>query len=232
MRRSPSILFACLAAAAAVPAHAGKGGPHPVAKLLAEADGASVKDITVVAVAEPLEREHAAGSAALVRVDDGRDGGMPSCWLLDLAGKPYAPGKIDSRARLSVCPMGPAKGAQLRRVALSVKHEAWLLRIESQRYDSKAQGGETAALWGLYGKLAGESEVRPLWERTSTTFFSKVDPSSNQAERCQAPQVAAAGQEPDTVTIDCDTEITFNKLTKKAKQTFRSKWAGDRYSGT
>lgn len=233
MRRMLTLLVAvCAASAATTPAFAGKASVHPVAKLFAEAESANLKDVQVIAVADTLEREHAAGSAAMVRLDDGRDGGLPSCWLLDLAGKPAAPGKIASRTRLSVCPLGPIKGAELRRVAVSVKHEAWQVRLESQRYDSKAQGGETAVLWGLYGKFSGESEVRPLWERTSVTFFSKVDPSSNQAERCQAPQIAASGQEPDSVTIECDTEITFNKLTKKAKQTFRSKWDGDRYSGT
>lgn len=203
---------------------------HPVAKLLAEAESANLRDITVIAVAEPLEREHAAGSAALVRLDDGRDGGLPNCWLLELAGKPAGPVKIDSKTRLSVCPGGPTKGAQLSRVPLSKAQEAWQVRIEQIRYDSKGGGGEQGILWGLYGRTQGQSETRALWERTSMTFKSRTDPTVNQAEVCQAPQIDSSGQEPGPIAISCDTETMLGKLPKRAKQTFRSAWSGDRYS--
>ncbi len=217
--------FAAAPAALAAKPAAG----HPVAKLLAEAEGANLRDITVIAVAEPLEREHAAGSAALVRLDDGRDGGLPNCWLLELAGKPAGPVKIDAKTRLSVCPGGPTKGAQLSRAALSKAQEAWLVRIEQVRYDSKGGGSEQSILWGLYGRPQGQGETRALWERTSTTFKSRTDPTVNQAEVCQAPQIDASGQEPGPIAIQCDTETMLGKLPKRAKQTFRSAWSGDRY---
>lgn len=210
---------------AAKPSAAG----HPVAKLLAEAESANLRDITVIAVAEPLEREHTTGSAALVRLDDGRDGGLPNCWLLELAGRPSAPGKIDAKMRLSVCPSGSTKGAQLTRTPLSKAMEAWQVRLEQIRYDSKGGGSEQSILWGLYGKTQGSSEVQPLWERTSTTFKSRTDPTVNQSEVCQAPQLDASGQEPGPIAILCDTETTLGKLPKRAKQTFRSAWSGNRY---
>ena len=202
---------------------------HPIVRLVAESQSASPKDITLLAVANPLDRENLAGSAAVVRLDDGRDGGVPICWLIELAGKAYGPGKIDSQFQLSVCPAGPAKGVQLARVAISGRHEAWQVRIESARYDSKAQGVESAALWGLYGKY-GTTETRALWERTSTTFKSKTDVTMNQAETCGTPEITAGSQEPEAVTVHCDTETMLGKLPKRAKQSFRSAWMGDRYS--
>lgn len=229
----PALLIVGLLALPAVAVAGGKkaGTPsgHPIVRLLADAQSASIKDITLIAVGNPLDRENGAGSAALVRLDDGRDGGVPICWLLELAGKAFGPGKIEAQLRLSVCPTGPVKGAQLARVALSAMHEAWQVRIESARYDSKAQGVESAALWGLYGKY-GTTELRPLWERTSTTFKSKADPTMNQAETCGTPEISAGGQEPDAVTVHCDTETMLGKLPKRAKQNFRSAWMGDKYS--
>lgn len=219
----------CLPAAVSAAKKGGAVSGHPVARLLAEADGAQVRDITVLAVAEPLDREHAPGSAAVVRLDDGRDGGLPTCFLLELAGKPAGPVKIDGRFRLSVCPSGAAKGVSLSRQAISNHQEAWLVRVEHQRYDSKGKGTESAILWGLYGRPLGESEPRAIWERTSTTFKSPSDPGNNVAEVCQAPEIAAGGQEPDTVVIHCDTETMLGKLPKRAKQTFTSAWSGDRY---
>ncbi len=215
----------------AAPVFAGKGGGavHPVAKLMAEAESAQVRDITVLAVAEPLGREHAPGSAALVRIDDGRDGGLPNCFLLELAGKPAGPVKIDAKFRLSVCPSGPAKGVQLARQAISNHQEAWLVRLEHLRYDSKGHGSESSILWGLYGRPLGESEPRAVWERTSTTFKSRDDPGNNVAEVCASPEIAAGGQEPSTITITCDTEVMLGKLPKRAKQTFTSVWSSDRY---
>ena len=210
---------------AAKPAPAG----HPVARLLAEAESANLRDITVIAVAEPLEREHASGSAALVRLDDGRDGGLPNCWLVELAGRPSAPGKIDAKMRLSVCPGASTKGAQLLRAPLSRSMEAWQVRLEQLRFDSKGGGSEQSILWGLYGKAQGDSETRALWERTSTTFKSRTDPSVNQSEVCQAPQLDSSSQEPGPIAIECSTETTLGKLPKRAKQTFRSSWSGNRY---
>ncbi len=219
------VLLAPQPGQAAKPSAAG----HPVAKLLAEAESANLRDITVIAVAEPLEREHSSGSAALVRLDDGRDGGLPNCWLVELAGRSSAPGKIDAKMRLSVCPGGSTKGAQLVRAPLSKAMEAWQVRLEQIRYDSKGGGSEQSILWGLYGKTQGDTEARALWERTSTTFKSRTDPTVNQSEVCQAPQLDATGQEPGPIAIQCDTETTLGKLPKRAKQTFRSVWSGNRY---
>lgn len=202
---------------------------HPVARLLAEAESANLRDITVITVAEPLEREHASGSAALVRLDDGRDGGLPNCWLVELAGRPAAPGKIDAKLRLSVCPSGSTKGAQLARAPLSKSMEVWQVRLEQLRFDSKGGGSEQSILWGLYGKTQGDAEARALWERTSTTFKSRTDPTVNQSEVCQAPQLDASGQEPGPIAIECNTETMLGKLPKRAKQTFRSAWSGNRY---
>ncbi|MBI5607827.1 MAG: hypothetical protein HY902_02995 [Deltaproteobacteria bacterium] len=225
-----SFVLGTAVVAYSAPALAAKGGAvHPVAKLVAQAEAAQVRDITVLAVAEPLGREHAAGSAALVRIDDGRDGGLPNCFLLELAGKPAGPVKIDAKLRLSVCPAGPAKGVQLSRQAISNHQEAWLVRLEHQRYDSKGHGAESSILWGLYGRPLGESEPRAVWERTSTTFKSRDDPGNNVAEVCTAPDIAAGGQEPTTIAIQCDTEVMLGKLPKRAKQTFTSVWSADRY---
>ncbi len=213
-----------------LPAFAAKGGAvHPVAKLVAAVESAQLHDITVFAVSEPLAREHAAGSAAIVRIDDGRDGGLPTCFLLELAGKPAGPVKIDAKFRLSVCPAGPAKGVQLARQAISNHQEAWLVRLEHQRYDSKGHGSESSILWGLYGKPLGESEPRAVWERTSTTFTSRDDPGNNVAEVCTAPEISAGGQEPTSIVIACDTLVMLGKLPKRAKQTFTAVWSGDRY---
>jgi len=229
--RARAMSIACAVLCVATPAEATRPATagHPVTRLAAQHLGASLRDLTLIATALPLERERSDGSAALVRLDDGRDGGLPSCYLLDLAGRPFAPGKVEAHLRLSVCPSGPVKAAQLARVALSAKHEAWQVRVEAARYDNKAQGAETAVLWGLYGRY-GTAEVRALWERTSTTFRSKTDPGMNQAETCAAPQIAAGGQEPASVAVECDTETTLGKLPKRARQTFRSNWVGDRYS--
>lgn len=228
------ILMLAALAACCVPSFGWAGGKkgggssaHPVARLAAEALGTNAKDIQILAVANPLDRENNAGSAALIKVDDGRDGGLANCHLLELAGKPYGPGKIEAQMRTSVCPQGAAKGVQLARVALSGRHEAWQVRLETARYDSKAQGGETAILWGLY--VRDGSSLRGVWERTSTTFKSKADPAMNQAEVCSAPQISQGSQDPDSVTVDCDTETMAGNLPKRRKQSFKSTWQGDRY---
>ncbi|MBM4342040.1 MAG: hypothetical protein FJ100_01490 [Deltaproteobacteria bacterium] len=221
-----AVLFANSASAAGKKSAGGSGG-HPVVRLAAEAFSGNAKDIALLAVANPLDRESSEGSAALVRLDDGRDGGLPTCYLLELQGKPYSPGRIAAQQRMSVCPAGAPKGAQLSRVALSGRHEAWQVRLESARYDSKAGGGETAAFWGLFARQGGD--LRSLWERTSTTFKSKGDVALNQSEVCGAPQIVAGSQEPDSVTVVCDTETMAGKLPKRARLTFKSSWAGDRY---
>lgn len=205
----------------------GGGGGHPIVRLAAETFSGSTKDIALLAVANPLDRESSEGSAALVRLDDGRDGGLPTCYLFELQGKPYSPGKIAAQQRMSVCPAGTPKGVQLARVALSGRHEAWQVRLESARYDSKAGGGETAAFWGLFSRQGGD--FKSLWERTSTTFKSKSDVALNQSEQCGAPQIATGSQEPESVTVVCDTETMAGKLPKRARLTFKSSWAGDRY---
>ncbi|MSQ81934.1 MAG: hypothetical protein EXR77_03335 [Myxococcales bacterium] len=230
-RRAPLSAVLTLLLVVPVSAHAGKksasASGHPVVRLAAQALGGNVRDIALLAVAVPLEREKADGSAALVRLDDGRDGGLPTCYLLELAGKPYGPNKIEAQQRMSVCPAGPPKGAQLSRVAISGRHEAWQVRLESARYDTKAQGGEMAVFWGLL--VRSGSEIKSLWERTSTTFKSKTDVALNQAEVCTPPQITVGGQEPDLVTVHCDSETMAGKLPKRAKLTFKSSWAGDRF---
>lgn len=202
-----------------------------LATLAAEHLRASVRDVTILATAVPNERENSPGSAAIVRVDDGRDGGLPDCHLLVLAGRPATPGKIDAALRLTTCPRGEQKkGSSLQRISLSGRHDAWLAHLESQRYDSMAKGAEHAKLWAIVGQSGVGAEPRLLFERTSVTFKSPSDPKLNQAETCQAPVVKQGAQEPEGLEITCDTETMLGNLPKKQRQTFRYLWAGDRFT--
>ena len=207
-----------------------KPAPSPVVQLAAAALGADARDVRVLASAVPAPREQAAGSAVIVQVDDGRDGGVPGCFLLELAGRPTAPGSVTSQTRLSICPAGAeTKQTKLLRVQLSLKHDAWLSFTANQRVDSYAKGMSKSGLWALVGKTDPAGETRLLFERTSTSFQSKADPSANAMEVCQQPKIAADGVEPTTLTLQCATETMLGKQVKRGSLTASFSWNGEGY---
>lgn len=188
------------------------------------------RDVATLATALPAGNENDKGSAALVRVADGADGGNPTCHLLLLEGQPGMPGKVLSGLQLSVCPRyDQGKATQLSRVQLDKRRGAWRLRLDSQRMDTIAKGVETSLLWALVADLGDGSGARLVFERTSTTFRSKQEPTTNQAESCEAP-VVVSGQEPEGLRITCDTETMLGNLAKRQKSTFEYAWQGDRFA--
>jgi hypothetical protein len=231
MRRNLMIVFA-FGAAVSTP---GIAAPAKKASILAQlaADHLHrpLRDVAVLVTAVPAATENVQGGAALVRVADGADGGNPTCHLLQLEGRPGAPGKVVSALQLSVCPRydKDQKGAQLARVELSRKWSAWRVRVASQRMDTMAKGVETSVLWVLAADLADGAGVKAVFERTSTTFRSQEDIKQNQAESCEAP-VLLVGDEPDGLAITCDTETMLGSLPKRQKSTFAYAWQGERYA--
>lgn len=191
--------------------------------------GAPSRDVAVLVTANPLPRENASGSAAVVRVDDGSDGGIPQCHLLILAGRPATPAKVEAAERLPVCPRyNQGKGALLQRIELDTRRSAWRLRLGSERYDTMAKGLETLGLWALLADLGDGKGLRTVFERTSTSFKSKEEPATNQAEVCDVP-VLRSGQAPETLELPCMTETMFDKVPKRQKIVYQYAWQGDRY---
>ncbi|MFZ4576977.1 MAG: hypothetical protein ACOYOB_01175 [Myxococcota bacterium] len=193
--------------------------------------GASARDVAVLATAVPQSREGMAGSAALVRVDDGSDGGNPACHVVAFAGRPSAPIKVEAATRLSTCPRfekDKSKGVRFERIALGARRGAWLVRLETARVDSIAKGIETQTLWALLASNAQDPTPQQVWERASTTFKSREDPRLNQAEQCEAP-VVRGGSAPEVLELPCETETMLGTLPKRQRQVFRYLWEGDRF---
>jgi hypothetical protein len=214
----------------ALPVSAKGRKASPLVALAAEVLHRDARDVTVLATALPAAREQAYGSAALVKVDDGSDGGVPTCWLLELSGRPTSPGTVASQTQLSVCPTGAeAKQTRLSRVALSLKHDAWLLFTATQRVDSYAKGMAKSGLWALVGVAQPGETPRIVFERTSTAFFSKADPSANSSEVCQPPVIAGGGVEPTTLSLQCDSEAMLGKQVKRSRATIGYSWNGERF---
>jgi hypothetical protein len=209
------------------------GGPHPALLLAAPAVRAEARDMTLIATAAPDAKENRNGSAVLVRVDVGKDGGLPACWLLELLGRPATPGKITASFKLSVCPGGPTKGSTLARVHLGGKRWAWRARIEAVRADTHAKGLETRVLWALAADLGEGQGTKLVLERTSTTFKSQKDPAVNQMEQCQAPEVVqGGGDDPNewpALVMACETETMLGTLPKRESATVRYVWMGAVY---
>ncbi len=205
-----------------------KAGPA-LAKLAAEYLKANVKDVRVLITAAPLADE--AGGGALVRVDDGADGGNPICYLLATAGRPSSPAKIDASYKFAVCPRADqGKTTLLSRINLG-RRNGWLLRLEAARWDSMAKGGEAQLYWAIAADLGDGAGLRPVFERTSTTFKSKDQPALNQSEVCKTPTVTISAGEPQGASITCDIETMHDHIVKKSQQTFSYMWDGSQFAG-
>ncbi|MSP92984.1 MAG: hypothetical protein EXR79_14490 [Myxococcales bacterium] len=224
----PSLLFALPATAAPK-----KGGPHPILLAAAPRVQSDLRDLTLLATAVPDAKENRNGSAALVRNDQGKDGGLPACWLLGLEGRPATPGRVETVIKLPVCPAGSPKGTELGRTLLG-KRAAWRVRLESARADTFAKGVESRVLWALAADPGEGAGLKVVYERTSTTFKSRTDPGTNQLEQCEAPAVVN-GSEPGSdddwpgLATTCETETMLGSMPKRERLTFRYQWMGDRY---
>lgn len=205
----------------------GKGGPV-LTKLVAEQFKVSPKDVKILTSAAPNPEEP--GGAALVRVDDGTDGGNPVCHLVLLAGRPATPAKIDATLKFSVCPRADqGKASVLKRISLG-RRNAWLLKLDSQRYDLMAKGGESQLLWAIATDMGDGAGLREVFERLSTTFKSKEQPALNQSEVCQEPKVAISAGEPQGLSITCDLESMLGNLTKRTQSNFGYMWDGSSFA--
>ena len=199
-----------------------------LAKLAAEYLKAHPKDVRVLAASAGLAEE--TGGGALVRVDDGADGGNPICYLLATAGRPSSPARIDASAKFTVCPRADqGKTTHLERISLG-RRNGWLMRLESQRWDSMAKGGESQLYWAIASDLGDGAGLRPVFERTSTAFKSKENAALNQAEVCKAPVVTLSAGEPQGASITCDIEGMHDRTVKKSQQTFGYMWDGSQFS--
>ncbi len=206
----------------------GKASPA-LAKLAAEFLKANPKDVRVLASASPMPEEP--GGGALVRVDDGADGGNPICYLLQLAGRPSSPAKVEASLKFAVCPRADqGKTSHLERVSLG-RRNAWLLRLDSMRWDSMAKGGESQLYWAIATDMGDGAGLRPVFERTSTGFKSKDQPALNQQEICKAPTVAISAGEPQGASIACEVETTQGTLLKRTQTTFSYMWDGSQFAG-
>lgn len=230
------LISASLAATLAIPQLALAGPPKKaagasvLATIAGQHLGKGARDVGVLASAAAGGNEP--GGAALVRVSDGTDGGLPVCHLLTLEGPPSSPGKVVGAIQLSVCPVydkDAAKGARLDRVPVSRRWNAWRLRVDSQRVDQLGKGVESQIFWALAADLNDGQGARLVFERTSTTFKSKEQPQQNQAEVCEAP-VIQVGDPPEGLSLQCDTETTLGTRTKKLRTTFAYSWQGDHFA--
>ena len=218
----------------AIPAMAKGAAPSAKAspaltKLAAEFLKAHPKDVRVLAAAAPMAEE--AGGAALVRVDDGADGGNPICYLLTLAGRPSSPAKIELSLKFAVCPRADqGKTTRLERISLG-RRNAWLLRLDAARWDSMAKGGESQLYWAIATDMGDGAGLRPVFERTSTTFKSHDQPALNQSEICKAPTVTISAGEPQGASIACDIESMLGTMVKRTQSTFSYMWDGSQFAG-
>lgn len=204
-----------------------KGGAA-LGKLVAEYLKANPKDVRILASAAGLADE--AGGGTLVRVDDGADGGNPVCYLLLLAGRPASPARVDASLKFAVCPRADqGKTSLLQRINIG-KRNAWLLRLESARWDTNAKGGESQLYWAIATDMGDGAGLRTVFERTSTTFKSKDQPALNQSEVCDAPTVAISAGEPQGASIACKVETMIGTLPKRAEQTFGYMWDGSQFA--
>ncbi len=206
----------------------GKAGPALI-KLAAEFLKANPKDVRVLATSAPMAEEP--GGGALVRVDDGADGGNPICYLLQLAGRPASPAKIDASLKFAVCPRADqGKTSHLERISLG-RRNAWLLRLDSMRWDSMAKGGESQLYWAIATDMGDGAGLRSVFERTSTGFKSKDQPALNQSEICQAPKVTISAGEPQGATIACEVDAMLGTQVKRTQTTFSYMWDGSQFAG-
>ena len=224
MHHKPYFLLVLIATAllpqlALAGAPAKPAGAAAVAALAAMHLGKSAKDVGVLASAAAGGNEP--GGAAVVRVSDGTDGGLPTCYLLTLEGAPSSPGKVVAALQLNVCTVydkDAARGAKLDRIPVSRRWNAWRVRVDSQRVDTVAKVLETQLLWGLAADLNDGQGLRMVFERTSNSFSSKEQPQQNQAEVCQAPEVQV-GDPPAGLSQVCDTETMLGTRVKKLRTT-------------
>jgi hypothetical protein len=222
-----SMLFLLTTPAFAKGAASAKASPA-LAKLAAEYLKANPKDVRVLVAAAGMAEEP--GGGALVRVDDGADGGNPICYLLTLAGRPSSPARIDASLKFAVCPRADqGKTSRLERMNLG-RRNAWLLRLDSARWDSMAKGGESALYWAIATDMGDGAGLRPVFERTSTTFKSKDQAALNQSEICKTPTVAISAGEPQGASIVCDVESMMGTLAKRSEMTFGYMWDGSQFA--
>lgn len=189
---------------------------------------AAARDVSVLATALPLAHEGSPGSAALVRVADGSDGGNPTCHLVLLAGRPSGPGMVQEALRLDTCPHydKDKKGALLSRVALGANRAAWQLKLQSQRMDAIAKGVEAQQLWALASKASAEAPLKLVWSFLSTSFTSQNDPRMNQSETCETP-IIQAGSDAQGLTLSCDTMAMLGSLPKRERIVRKFRWSGE-----
>lgn len=195
-RLAATVFF--ISAVVAVPAlagHAKASGGGPVVAVATDYLHAKARDLKVMAVAVPYNAESANGSAAIVRVDDGSDGGNPVCHLLLLAGKPSSPGKVESSVKFTVCPRADqGKDTLLSRVQMGGKRYAWQLRLSTARYDAMAKGTEHSQHWALVAEMGTGPQVvlsglprlskarairRPIRQKSVKRLLSKVNQNRN-----------------------------------------------------
>ena len=210
----------------AVPAAQASAKPASLPSLCASHFHVAARDITVLATALPLSREGSPGSAAVVRVSDGSDGGNPICHLVLLAGRPAGPGVVQEALRMETCPHydRAKKGALLSRVALGAQQAAWQLRIESQRMDAIAKGVESQQLWALVAKSNAQAPLQTIWSFMATSFASPADPKMNQSETCETPLIDGGAQ---SLTLNCDTMAMLGTLPKREKVVRKFRWMGE-----
>ena len=214
---------------AAMPAWAkGPAAGPALTKLAAEYFHAHPKDLKILATAAALAEEP--GGAALVRVDDGSDGGNPVCHLVTLAGRPGSPAKIEASLKYQTCPRADqGKTTLLQRVNMGHKN-AWLVRLDSLRYDSMAKGGEAQLLWAVSTDMGDGAGLRNVFERLSTAFRSKEMAAVNTSEVCKQPEIKVSAGEPQGLNIACELESMMGTLVKRSQQTFAYMWDGSSFS--
>lgn len=234
MYKTPILAILAMTAAASIsPAAWAKGAAAPKAgpaltKLAVEYFKAHPKDLKVLVSAAAFPEE--AGGAAIVRVDDGSDGGNPVCHLVELAGRPGSPAKIQSSLKYQTCPRADqGKGTVLQRLNLGRKN-GWLVRLESLRYDTMAKGGESQLLWAVSADMGDGAGLRNVFERLSTAFRSKEQAAVNTSEVCKAPEVKVSSGEPQGLAITCQLESMMGTLAKRTEQTFGYMWDGSSFS--
>jgi len=227
MRLVPGVALGCAAMFLCVPAAAGQK-PVTLQALCANHFHVAARDVSVMATAVPLAREGSPGSAALVRIADGSDGGNPTCHLLLLAGRPSGPGLVQEALRLDTCPHydRDKKSALLSRVALGANRAAWQMRLQSQRMDAIAKGVEGQQLWAMAAKDSAETPLKLIWSFLSTSFTSQGDARMNQSETCETP-VIQGGSEVQGLTLTCDTMAMLGSLPKRERIVRKFRWTGE-----
>lgn len=216
-------LFAAVAVAGLVlaPVSAEAKRKRGVKRLAMKRFDVGSREVSVIATAKDGNR-----GAALVRL---KHMDVPVCQLLILDAPARSAHNIVNAVRLPVCAAydKEAHSVGLKRIQITTDRGGYQVNVLSKRMDAIAKGVEIRRLWGIYADFG--SGMTAVFERTSTSFESRVNDAINQSEVCEAPTFTVDDR-PGNLSISCVTKTTLDGHVHKQRSTFNYRWDMRRFA--